>query len=464
MARALAGEAVALVSRLGHAADRRSGPAAAWRVRWRPAARSPCCPARARSRPRSWPRASPPRATRSRAGCRVRRASGSASSAAACAAPLPERHVRVAAPPARHARRPRPHRARAPGGGRARADQAARGGRARHGRRGRGARDRRARRGLHRGRRRAAGRARRTRAGGARGGARAGRERSRRAPRERARGGPHRRAAACALRRRCAGRPCARRLLHCPDAARWSSLTTSRPRSTTSTASRTSATRTRRSPPTSPRGMRAARRRRVPPHGHRRARRQGGAGRGRGRALAEGVGRPDRRGLPRARADRRGDERLLHPHDGSGARGVRAALRGDGCASAATSTRARTRASTARPARRSTREDDLVDGRCPEHGTVPEFTEERNTFFRLSAYADQLLARYAADPPFVLPQTRLNEVRSFVEGGLQDVSITREPSTGACRCRGIPTRRSTSGSTRSSTTPRRSPTRGPART
>jgi methionyl-tRNA synthetase len=71
-------------------------------------------------------------------------------------------------------------------------------------------------------------------------------------------------------------------------------------------------------------------------------------------------------------------------------------------------------------------EDDLIDGRCPEHGTVPTWTEERNTFFRLSAYAEQLLARYAADPPFVLPQTRLNEVRSFVEGGLQDVSITRE--------------------------------------
>ncbi len=71
-------------------------------------------------------------------------------------------------------------------------------------------------------------------------------------------------------------------------------------------------------------------------------------------------------------------------------------------------------------------EADLIDGRCPEHGTVPEFTEERNTFFRLSAYTGALLARYAADPPFVLPQTRLNEVRSFVEGGLQDVSITRE--------------------------------------
>ena len=71
-------------------------------------------------------------------------------------------------------------------------------------------------------------------------------------------------------------------------------------------------------------------------------------------------------------------------------------------------------------------EDDLIDGRCPEHGTVPVFTEERNTFFRLSAYADALLERYAADPPFVLPQTRLNQVRSHVEGGLQDVSITRE--------------------------------------
>jgi methionyl-tRNA synthetase len=71
-------------------------------------------------------------------------------------------------------------------------------------------------------------------------------------------------------------------------------------------------------------------------------------------------------------------------------------------------------------------EADLIDGRCPEHGTPPTFTEERNTFFRLSAYADALLARYAADPPFVLPQTRLNEVRSHVEGGLQDVSITRE--------------------------------------
>ena len=108
-------------------------------------------------------------------------------------------------------------------------------------------------------------------------------------------------------------------------------------------------------------------------------------------------------------------------------------------------------------------EDDLVDGRCPEHGTVPVFTEERNTFFRLSAYTDALLERYAADPPFVLPQTRLNEVRSHVEGGLQDVSITRESVNWGVPLPWDPTRRSTSGSTRSSTTPPRSPTRGPAR-
>ncbi len=71
-------------------------------------------------------------------------------------------------------------------------------------------------------------------------------------------------------------------------------------------------------------------------------------------------------------------------------------------------------------------EADLIDGLCPQHGTKPTFTEERNTFFRLSAYADRLLERYAASPPFVLPPVRLNEVRSFVEGGLEDVSITRE--------------------------------------
>ena len=61
------------------------------------------------------------------------------------------------------------------------------------------------------------------------------------------------------------------------------------------------------------------------------------------------------------------------------------------------------------------------------------------------------------DPPFVLPQTRLNEVRSHRRGRAARTSRSRaSPSAGACRCRGTPTRRSTSGSTRSSTTPPRS--------
>ena len=71
-------------------------------------------------------------------------------------------------------------------------------------------------------------------------------------------------------------------------------------------------------------------------------------------------------------------------------------------------------------------EADLIDGRCPEHGTVP--CRSRRSATRSSASRPTpiaLLARYDADPRSSCPQTRLNEVRSFVEGGLEDVSITR---------------------------------------
>ncbi len=69
-------------------------------------------------------------------------------------------------------------------------------------------------------------------------------------------------------------------------------------------------------------------------------------------------------------------------------------------------------------------EDELVDGRCPIHGTVAEWIEEKNYFFRLSKYQDKLLELYAQEG-FVLPEFRRNEVRSFVEGGLRDFSISR---------------------------------------
>jgi methionyl-tRNA synthetase len=70
-------------------------------------------------------------------------------------------------------------------------------------------------------------------------------------------------------------------------------------------------------------------------------------------------------------------------------------------------------------------EADLVDGLCPDHGIPPEYIEEKNYFFRLSAYRDRLLALYDERPDFVLPRFRYNEARSFIEGGLSDFSVSR---------------------------------------
>ena len=74
-------------------------------------------------------------------------------------------------------------------------------------------------------------------------------------------------------------------------------------------------------------------------------------------------------------------------------------------------------------------EDELVDGKCPDHGTVPEWLEEKNWFFRLSAYGDRLLALYEERPDFVLPAFRANEAKSFIAGGLRDFSISRATQT-----------------------------------
>ena len=67
----------------------------------------------------------------------------------------------------------------------------------------------------------------------------------------------------------------------------------------------------------------------------------------------------------------------------------------------------------------------LVDGACPIHKTKPEWIKERNYFFRLSAYADRLLAHYREHPEFVEPVSRRNEVESLVRGGLEDISVSR---------------------------------------
>ncbi len=60
-----------------------------------------------------------------------------------------------------------------------------------------------------------------------------------------------------------------------------------------------------------------------------------------------------------------------------------------------------------------------------ETGTEVTWTEEQTYFFRLSAYADRLLAHYEANPNFIAPEARRNEVVSFVSRGLTDLSISR---------------------------------------
>lgn len=70
-------------------------------------------------------------------------------------------------------------------------------------------------------------------------------------------------------------------------------------------------------------------------------------------------------------------------------------------------------------------EDNLVDGLCPDHGVAPVYMEEKNYFFRLSVYQDRLIDYYKAHPDFVRPRHRYNEALSFIEQGLEDISISR---------------------------------------
>ena len=70
-------------------------------------------------------------------------------------------------------------------------------------------------------------------------------------------------------------------------------------------------------------------------------------------------------------------------------------------------------------------EDELVDGLCPEHLTRPDLVEEENYFFRLSRYQDRLRALIESDQLQIVPQTRRNEVLSFIRMGLGDFSISR---------------------------------------
>ena len=71
-------------------------------------------------------------------------------------------------------------------------------------------------------------------------------------------------------------------------------------------------------------------------------------------------------------------------------------------------------------------DSELVDGKCPLHPNLEiELINEENYFFRWSKYQEQLVAFYNEHPDFLLPESRFNGIRKFVEGGLQDFSISR---------------------------------------
>ncbi|MGH9075795.1 MAG: class I tRNA ligase family protein, partial [Acidimicrobiales bacterium] len=70
-------------------------------------------------------------------------------------------------------------------------------------------------------------------------------------------------------------------------------------------------------------------------------------------------------------------------------------------------------------------EDELVDGRCRDHGRPVVRMKEDNYFFKLSAFQGRLLEWYESDPRAVQPDTRRNEALGFIRSGLQDISITR---------------------------------------
>ncbi|MGB2142770.1 MAG: methionine--tRNA ligase, partial [Candidatus Puniceispirillaceae bacterium] len=69
-------------------------------------------------------------------------------------------------------------------------------------------------------------------------------------------------------------------------------------------------------------------------------------------------------------------------------------------------------------------EAELVNGKAPT-GAEVEWVEEPSYFFTLSAFEDKLLAHYEANPDFIAPESRRNEILSFVKGGLKDLSISR---------------------------------------
>ncbi|MGE5379771.1 MAG: methionine--tRNA ligase [Methylocystaceae bacterium] len=70
-------------------------------------------------------------------------------------------------------------------------------------------------------------------------------------------------------------------------------------------------------------------------------------------------------------------------------------------------------------------ERQLAEGKCPDCGRDVELLKEESYFFRMSKYAPQLLEHIAAHPEFIEPESRRNEMISFIKSGLEDLCISR---------------------------------------
>ncbi|MBW2108193.1 MAG: methionine--tRNA ligase [Deltaproteobacteria bacterium] len=70
-------------------------------------------------------------------------------------------------------------------------------------------------------------------------------------------------------------------------------------------------------------------------------------------------------------------------------------------------------------------ERELVDGRCPDHKTIPEAIKESNYFFKMSKYQDWLIDHIESNPDFITPERYKNEVLAFLREPLDDLCISR---------------------------------------
>lgn len=70
-------------------------------------------------------------------------------------------------------------------------------------------------------------------------------------------------------------------------------------------------------------------------------------------------------------------------------------------------------------------ETQLIDGKCPDCAREVHYTEEEAYFFKLSKYADRILKLYEDQPDFIQPESRKNEMISFIKSGLNDLCVTR---------------------------------------